>query len=308
MSSHHAVFHGTLRVKRGQHVEFKRWLGRYDAALRLFAGKLGNVVIPPPAGSNIWSMRLVFEDADQLDTWLESPERSALLDEIAPILESGPIFKITREHPAEAGVTEVLFARIQPGAEMAFRDWAARIHRAQSKYPGYLGVTSQPPFAGQREWTTLLRFDKQENLENWLRSSERRQLLREMQAFVVSASRHRLATAFPSWIPAPPPSARPAPNWKTTALVVLGLFPIVMIETWALGPVFAKYFAKSPSMFVANILSAGLVGYVAMPLFIRAFGWWLFLREDSPKWITPAGIGLLLTLYAAEIALFWNLR
>lgn len=305
MSSQHAIFHGTMRVKRGQQVEFKRWLGRYDAALHLFPGKLGNVVIPAPSGSNIWSMRLVFEDSDRLDTWLESPERSALLDEIAPILEGGPIFKITHEHPSETGVTEVLFAKIQPGAEEAFRDWSTRIHRVQSRYPGYLGVTSQPPFAGQREWTTLLRFDTQENLENWLRSSERRELLREMQAFI--ASRHRLATAFPSWIPAPPPSAKPVPNWKTTALVLLGLFPIVMIEKWALGPVLSKYFSESPGMFVANTISAALTGFVSMPLLIRAFAWWLFLSEDTPRWINPAGIALLLALYALEIAAFWKL-
>lgn len=308
MTLHHAIFHGTIRVRHGQHVEFRRWLGRYDAALAHFPGKLGNVTVPPPAGSNTWSMRLVFETSEQLEAWLDSSERADLLREAAPLLEGGPIYKITRDHPSDGSVTEVLFAKIQPGAENAFRHWSTKINRAQSRYPGYLGVTIQPPFAGQYEWTTLLRFDSPENLDNWLKSPDRRELMREMQTFLVSGSRHRLATSFPSWIPAPPASARPAPNWKTTALVLLGLFPIVMLEMWALGGILNQYFARSPGMFVANMISAGLTGYVSMPLLVRAFRWWLFLREDSSKWITPVGIVLLLALYAAEIILFWNLH
>ncbi|HEY5894111.1 MAG TPA: hypothetical protein VIT91_12865 [Chthoniobacterales bacterium] len=204
MTLHHAIFHGTIRVRHGQHVEFRRWLGRYDAALAHFPGKLGNVTVPPPAGSNTWSMRLVFETSEQLEAWLDSSERADLLREAAPLLEGGPIYKITRDHPSDGSVTEVLFAKIQPGAENAFRHWSTKINRAQSRYPGYLGVTIQPPFAGQYEWTTLLRFDSPENLDNWLKSPDRRELMREMQTFLVSGSRHRLATSFPSWIPAPP--------------------------------------------------------------------------------------------------------
>ena len=41
--------------------------------------------------------------------------------------------------------------------------------------------------------------------------------------------------------------------------------------------------------------------------FYAAMNWWLFPREDNRRWIDPAGLALLIALYAIEIAVFSRL-
>src|SRR6516164_7407200 len=40
---------------------------------------------------------------------------------------------------------------------------------------------------------------------------------------------------------------------------------------------------------------------------LAAMNWWVFPREDNRRWIDPAGIALLIALYAIEIAVFSRL-
>jgi len=307
MKRPHAIFHGSLRVHRGKEAEFTAWLERYNAAVSRFPGQVRNEVIPPDSDSNEWSMRLEFETEDQLHAWLESKERAALLSEGEPLLSGGTIFKIARQGDSEQGITEVILTKLKPGFEQAYRAWTAKINRVQSKYEGYLGATLQPPLAGQDHWTTMLRFDTPANLEKWLNTPERAELLREQEPFVETEQHSRIGSSFPGWIPAPPPETSEPPNWKTTALVILGLFPIIMLEVKFLNPHVAKILPSSPGTLLGNAISASLVSYLTMPLFIRFFGWWLFLKKDAPSWTTPVGTLVVLALYGVEVLLLWNL-
>jgi hypothetical protein len=71
-------------------------------------------------------------------------------------------------------------------------------------------------------------------------------------------------------------------------LVLLALYPIVSLEIAylmahlaGLRPAFAS--------FVGNVISVSLVAYVAMPLLVRAMGWWLFPKPDNARNVTLAG-------------------
>ena len=45
-----------------------------------------------------------------------------------------------------------------------------------------------------------------------------------------------------------------------------------------------------------------------MPLFIKAFGWWLFPRPGASKLrVDLAGTAIIFGLFAAEVAALWNL-
>ncbi|HEY5779572.1 MAG TPA: hypothetical protein VIT00_12590 [Terrimicrobiaceae bacterium] len=302
-----ATLHGLFRIHRDKEVEFANWLENYDAAVSRFPGSVSTEYTPLNSGSNEWSMRLEFATEDQLHAWLDSKERATLLIEGEPILNGGTVMEIARQGDPEQGITEVILTKLKPGCEEAYRAWTAKINRAQSKYKGYAGATLQAPLVGQDHWTTLLRFDTPANLEAWLKAPERAELLREQEPFVENEHHSRIGSSFPGWIPAPPPQTSDPPNWKTTALVILGLFPIVMLELKFLNPHIAKILPTSPGTLLANAISASLVSYLTMPLFIRAFKWWLFLKKDAPSWITPAGVFVVLALYALEVLLLWNL-
>jgi uncharacterized protein len=183
-----------------------------------------------------------------------------------------------------------------------------RIQAAQAKYPGYRGMYLQPPTEKDGLWTTIMRFDTAEHLEAWMEAPERTELLAESKAFIDHEQLMRLATSFPGWVPINPVTGKGPPNWKTALLVILGLFPIVMLEMRFLSPILTSLgLHASLATFIGNTISVFGTTFVTMPLFIRWFGWWLFTEKKTPAWITPVGLGFLAALFAIEVGALWHL-
>jgi hypothetical protein len=61
-------------------------------------------------------------------------------------------------------------------------------------------------------------------------------------------------------------------------------------------------------MFIGNVISVALTTWLTMPLFIKAFGWWLFPKDKASEGrINLLGTAILFALFAAEVALLWHL-
>lgn len=299
-----------LRVQPGHDAHIVAWNGRVVAALGRCEGFAGREVVPPQAGGlDEWVFVTRFDTVAQSLAWRASPEGSRLRGEVLPHLEPEGYTELAgaaaaRFH-AENSVTEVIIEEVRAGREDAYRDWSSRIEQAQARLPGYQGGYTQPPPAGQRHWTTLLRFETVDDLNRWLASPERATLLREAAPLVERAIAHRVNTAFPGWAPTDAASGKPPPDWKTTMLVLLGLYPIVAIEiAWLMQHLAGLRPALAG--FIGNALSVTLVAFGTMPLLVRWMGWWLFPRPAAATRLTIAGLVLVVALYAAEVALFWN--
>jgi hypothetical protein len=116
-----------------------------------------------------------------------------------------------------------------------------------------------------------------------------------------------METSFPGWFPTDPKTGQGPPNWKAAMLVLLGLFPIVMLETRFLSPRLANL-NSSFAMFIGNTISVALTTWLTMPLFIKSLGWWLFPKSEALKIpVNIAGTALIFVLYAIEVALLWHL-
>lgn len=299
-----------LRVKAGNRDRVVAWNALAASALEHWAGFAGREVVPPqPDGLDEWVFVTRFDSLAQAVAWRASADCARLRAEIAPSLEDDGYAELagaaaSRFH-VENSVTEVIIEEVRAGSEDAYRAWSHRMEEAQARLPGYQGGYTQPPPAGGRHWTTLLRFATVDDLNGWLGSQERQALLREAAPLVERAIAHRVNTAFPGWAPTDANSGKPPPDWKTTMLVLLGLYPIVAIEiAWLM-----QYLAGlRPALagFIGNALSVTLVAYGTMPLLVRGMGWWLFPRPDAAARLTVAGAVLVVALYAAEIALFWR--
>ena len=202
----------------------------------------------------------------------------------------------------DAAVTEVILSKIKPGMDEAYRAWAVRIQAAQARYPGYCGTYLQPPTASDGKWTTLLRYDTVEHLENWMAAPERDALLAESKEFIESEELTRLATSFPGWVPVDPATGKGPPDWKTALLVLLGLFPCVMLELRFLSPQLTELgLHASLATFIGNAGSVAFTTFVTMPPFVRWFGWWLFPADASTPRVTAKGVGILAVLFALEV-------
>jgi len=252
-----------------------------------------------------WNVLLRFADSARLEAWRKSETWHRLLEDAAPLLaEKSSIEVEVKEAEGGSGVVEVIITQVKLGKEAAYREWETRIQQAQSKFPGYRGSYVQPPVSGVLGWTTLMRFDTAKQLDTWLKSPERAALVKEAESLVDYAHLQRMGTSFPGWFPTDPKTGKGPPNWKAAMLVLLGLFPIVMLETRFLKlPV-----NPSLGMFIGNVISVALTTYLTMPLFIKTLGWWLFPKSDASKVaVNAAGTALVCLLYAISVAALWHL-
>lgn len=310
--SYPAVLLATARIRPGQEPAFTAWQSRHHRAISKFPGFLSSDIIPPdPEGSGEWTFVVNFQTPDQLRIWQESPERAELVAESVPFLDGGSLGQVMPEtniaSRPESVVTEVILSKIKPGMDDIYREWCVRIQEAQSRYPGYRGMYLQPPTAPEGRWTTLVRYDTAEHLEGWMAAPERAALLEESKAFIEHEELTSLATSFPGWVPIDPATGKGPPDWKTSLLVLLGLFPIVMLEMKFLSPILTSFHLHaSLATFIGNAISVFLTSFATMPLFVRWFGWWLFPERDQPV-ISLKGCAILAALFAIEIAVLWTL-
>ena len=308
-----AVLIASGKLRPGEDKAFAAWQARHNIVIGKFPGFISSDVIPPSQPeSNEWTIVLNFRSQDELTAWQRSGERAKIVGEAVPLFEGGSLGEVAQpdrpgEQPA-SNVTEVIFSKIKPGMDDTYREWAVRIQAAQAKYPGYRGMYLQPPTEKDGPWTTIMRFDTAEHLEAWMDAPERTELLAQSKAFIDHEQLMRLATSFPGWVPINPVTGKGPPNWKTALLVILGLFPIVMLEMRFLSPILTSWgLYASLATFIGNTISVFGTTFVTMPLCIRWFDWWLFTDEKTPAWITPVGLGFLAALFAVEIGALWYL-
>ena len=299
------------RVRADASEQLHAWNGRVAAALDATEGYVGREVIPPqPGGLGEWTFVTHFDTVPHLVAWRNGEARARLYDEAKPWLEDGAFTELAGDAAArfhiDNSITEVFVEQVKEGCEDRYRAWSGRIQQAQARHPGYQGGYTQPPPAGSRDWVTLLRFATVDDLNRWLVSPERLALIKEAEELVERAIQHRIRTSFPGWAPNDAVTGQAPPDWKTTMLVLLGLYPIVCVEILYLNR-FLPDLHWALTNFIGNMISVTLVAYVTMPLLVRAMGWWLFPKPDAAANTDLIGVALIAALFAMEIAVFWRL-
>jgi antibiotic biosynthesis monooxygenase (ABM) superfamily enzyme len=287
------------------------WLSRMMMTGLEGAEVLSAEIVPPIDGGDAqWTLVQRFYSAAEVERWLQSESRRKLLEEIAPKLDKNEIAlseTMDASYGSAGSVAVAIVTHIKPGQEREYCECERNFQTAQTKYPGYRGAYLQPPTRGTPGiWTTLTRFDCPASLDKWLSSSERKKLLERSEQIVSSTDYQMVGTSFPGWFGSQGAGAKGPPNWKTAMLILLGLYPIVMLEIRYLMPMLHGLDAAVAN-FTGNIISCALTTWVTMPICIKIFNSWLFPSSSTPKWSNSAGIMILICLYAIEIALLWRL-
>lgn len=310
MSNNTSTLLVTARVLPGREADFADWQGRWQSAL-VASGDVASVELWPATPPDQLEVAAVarFRSAHALRQWRRSDANRELIEAAAPLVAGGVVMQLVgqaaTEYAVSRGVSLVIVTQIKPGREAQYRAWADRIQKVQSKFPGFLGSFVYPPQRGETEWTTVLRFDTGANLERWLKSDARAAMIREGEDLVGGYQLQRIDTSFPGWIPNDPATGNAPSIWKTAALVLLTLFPVVMLELRFLNPQLAGL-NPAVSTFIGNIISVGLTTWPLMPLAIFAFHAWLY-PEGYPRWVKWAMPAILLAAYAFEIIIFSRL-
>lgn len=283
---------------------FSNWQAKLNVEVASFPGFVSLETTLSDSLANKWLIVQRFDSDSHLTAWKNSEAYQALLAELRPIITSIEDSKNGNE--IQAGVTEVFVTNVSPDKEKHYREWIAKMHFAESKYPGFKGTYIQSPGKGSRNWITFLQFDTPENLDNWITSKERLKILEEGKELISSLENHRMISPFAGWFKGISQNGEAPPAWKQGMLVLLVLFPIVMLEIKLLNP-HLQTLNPSLATFIGNSISVALVTWPLMPIAIWALGWWLVPNFKHKKLITCAGFLLIAALYLIEIFSLWHL-
>lgn len=289
-------------------IQFVDWQTKLNA---LVAGQPGflsfEILSSEEKTTAAWTIIQRFSDSAAASKWHISPEYKELLNELKRTLGETAVQEIELEMADLGnGATEVFITLVSPDRDKDFREWIAKIHQSEAKFPGFRGMYVQlPKEEGGHHWLTFLHFDNSKNLDLWLASQERKNVLSESKSFISSLETHRIISPYAGWFASIEKNGQLPPVWKQTMIVLLVLFPIVMLELTYLSPIISGL-NSSIATFIGNALSVSLIAWPFMPLAIKWLSWWLTANNKDSQKLTILGTVFICCLYVLEIFVFWH--
>src|SRR3954452_3207588 len=176
--------------------------------------------------------------------------------------------------PPSEPVTVTVARVVRADQREAFERWADDVLRVAASFPGNLGASLLHPGPDSSEYHLVYRFEDDESLAAWERSSERRAALAHVENMVDDERYNRVA-GLESFFTR---SATPGPRWRMTVLTIVAVFAITSPLQLFVMPHLASW-----PLEIRLILSATVVviamGHVLMPALTRLFARWLHPRR-----------------------------
>jgi antibiotic biosynthesis monooxygenase (ABM) superfamily enzyme len=195
--------------------------------------------------------------------------------------------------------------QVPPAAVDRFMDWQRGVTTAAEGFTGYQGTEVYPPASGQPDaWVTVIHFDDEAALEQWLGSPLRAQWVDKLHAQVGKFELRKLSGGFGLWFAGLPKGAGELPpSWKMALTVLCGLYPTVMLLTIFVGP-YTSPLGLAVSMLIGNALSVSILQWCVMPTLMAVLGPWLNANAVSNRLRSAGGLAALVLLLAAATWLF----
>ncbi len=261
------------RPKSGREEEFSRWLLRLNARARMAPGYGESSLHPPNAAHpGEWVIVYRFETTAELQAWLDSPERAALLAEGRDLFVGDAREQVVAHASDEDVVTAVASFRIRPGQELAFEEAQGEVEQAVADFPGFVKVQRYDPIPDvQDETVVTVSFDTRAHLDAWLNADVRRRLLTAVDKHVESGRTLNVVGGFGGWFQKPDGRI---PKWKQATVVLTGILPLSLALN-ALRIRFAPDLPWPVAGVTQNFISVTTLTWVVMPRLTKLFAPWL---------------------------------
>ena len=271
------------RARGGAERDFESWLQRLHAAAQEAPGHLrSDVRAPNEHHPDEWTIVYQFESVEGRQQWIDSPRRSALLEEGRDLVDGEPREQVLAMAYEPEPVTAVASFRLGSGSESRFVSFERDVRSALETFGGYLGSQVFEPVPGVQDDTVItFTFDSRPHLDAWLESPERRDLLATIEpdldgdrvVNVVDDLAGTLGSSFGGWFRADD-AERPVTRWKQATIVLLALFPtaltLSLIRRWLLPDL-----PLVPTVFISNVLGIAVLTWFLMPFLTSKFDGWL---------------------------------
>ena len=199
-----------------------------------------------------------------------------------------------------ARASAAVVQHVPPEAEAEFKQWQRRVTAAVECFPGYQGTDLYPPAVGSGdEWVTVIHFEDEASLQDWLDSSECAKWVARLRASVGEFELKTLTGGFSEWFTGVTRNSKQAQAaWKMVLTVLLGLYPTVMLLTIFVGP-YTSRLGMAVSMLIGNALSVSSLQWLVMPVLTRMLAPWLEADARRARALSYGGLALISVLLAA---------
>lgn len=181
-----------------------------------------------------------------------------------------------------SSVTVVISRRVIKGQEAHFEQLSSEMTHRASRYPGYLGADLfRPASANDPEYRIIFKFSDQESLAAWQASSERAEILEQIEPLLVSPSEVETLSGIVNWFTLPGHNpVKPPAKAKMTFVSWLALYPTVTLIFFLFGDLLAQVPLLLRTLLVTAVVMV-VMSYVLMPRFTRWFAFWLFPKHEQ---------------------------
>lgn len=171
---------------------------------------------------------------------------------------------------------------VPKGKSWAFRSWHRRMVKLAQRSEGFLRADRYRPLAVQEgclKWYTVLHFEQPHHLEQWLHSSDRDGLLKAGRDIFKSYKFKSFETGLEGWFSneaGEELTGLGPPAWKEILAVVLGLYPIIMVQGFILERLgLFDSWDPASAMLANNLITTCIFTLVVMPRIVRGLNFWL---------------------------------
>jgi antibiotic biosynthesis monooxygenase (ABM) superfamily enzyme len=262
------------RAREGRGEQLERWLLRLVELAAEAPGYVGaEVQRPIDDDSSEWIVIYRFETATDLRNWLASPERTILVAEGDALVDGEAREQVVVLQREIDPVTAVISFRVRPEHRDDYAELHTRIGAAMSRAPGFVRTELFEPVEGvQEETVVVFTFDGRSNLEAWLESGERHEILEQMSPYVIGSRTVNVVDGFGGWFDLDPDRA--PKRWKQATVVLLALYPTVMLLTM-LNERYVPEITLPVNILLSNIASVSILTWLLMPRLTRLLADWL---------------------------------
>lgn len=197
----------------------------------------------------------------------------------------------------------------------AFRRWNGRFIQSAKHREGFVRADQCSPLPcadGVVKWYTIIHFDTPERLNAWVESDDCEQVLKLGQAIFTSYRFKSFTTGLEGWFSqrAGAEQVGSGPSaWKQILSVVLGLYPVVMLQSAlfeALG--IMQSWPLASSMMINNLITSTVLTLVVMPQVSRWLNFWLESDYRPTAWKKDLlGAGIVAIALMLLVLLFYLL-
>lgn len=127
-------------------------------------------------------------------------------------------------------------------------------------------------------------------------------MVTELRTFTGESQIEKIYSGFNFWFNEHDTAQRSI--WKENMLVLLTLYPVVFLLSYIQNPLMQHGAPFWLALFVSNLVSTLILGYITVPWLMKKFEWWL---KSNKIIATLVGTGMVITLYVFSLWICWVL-